>query len=122
MPEILVPTALTLKKHGLDEHAWRVILDRQRGVCGACGTLPPSLRLNLDHEHVRGYAKMSDENKRKYHRGLLCMMCNRYRLARGATFQNLQGAANYLRAYENRRIDESIRAAMEKLNAQALEA
>lgn len=98
------PTDVTLKKHGLTSELWREMLDRQGGVCGACGHEPPSSRLNIDHEHIRGYAKMLAEKKREYHRGLLCYMCNKYRLARGSTVENLQGASDYLRRYEFKKL------------------
>jgi hypothetical protein len=102
---ILQPTDVTLKKHGLTPDEWRAMLDRQGGVCGACGTEPPSHRLNIDHEHVRGYWDMPAERKRKYHRGLVCYMCNKYRLARGATVDNLARASRYLANYAARKAE-----------------
>ncbi len=102
---ILRPTDPTLKRHGLTEELWRAMLDRQGGVCGACGKEPPSHKLNIDHEHVRGYWDMQPERKRLYHRGLVCYMCNKFRLARGATAENLLKASEYLRAYQERKRD-----------------
>ncbi len=96
------PRLETLAKYGLTVGDWREILDRQGGVCGACKTLPPSHRLNIDHEHVKGWKTMPPEKRKQFVRGLLCYMCNHYRLARGATVFNLRGAADYLEAYENR--------------------
>lgn len=104
---LLAPTEATLAKHGLDLDLWYEIALRQDFVCGACGTLPKNQRLNIDHEHVRGYYNMDPEDQRKYHRGLLCHMCNRYRLARGASVANLRGAADYLERYERRRDADS---------------
>lgn len=103
---ILVPTKATLQKYGLVEETWRVILDRQGGVCGACHKEPKSHRLTIDHEHVRGWAKMATADRPPFVRGLLCYMCNHYRLARGATVSNLRGGADYLEAYAARRAAE----------------
>jgi len=54
---------------------------------------------------VRGYWDMQPERKRLYHRGLVCYMCNKFRLARGATAENLLKASEYLRAYQERKRD-----------------
>jgi hypothetical protein len=99
------PTPATLKKYGLTSAEWRAILDRQGGGCGACGTVPPSGRLNVDHAHVRGWKKMVPEERKGYVRGLLCYMCNTHTLSRGATVAKLEGAAKYLRDYERRRAE-----------------
>jgi len=100
---ILTPTPVTLRKYGLDEASWREHLDRQGGVCGACGKIPKTNRLVIDHEHVRGWKAMAPELRRQFVRGLLCWTCNGFRLARGATVENLKGAASYLEAYEERK-------------------
>ena len=99
MSAVLRPAPATLDKYGLSYGEWKAILDRQGGVCGACGRLPPSLKLNIDHEHVRGWKQMPPEKRKLYVRGLLCFTCNHYRLARGATPENLRGAADYLAAF-----------------------
>jgi len=99
------PLPATLKNHGLTVELWRTMLDacprdRQGNAgCMACGKRPKNLILNIDHEHVRGYKRGSDMFKRLYIRGLVCHMCNRYRLARGATAEVLRGAADYLDRY-----------------------
>lgn len=103
MGEIAVPTKATLQKYGLTVETWRVILDRQRGECGACHKVPTSFRLAIDHEHVRGWKAMKTEDRPQYVRGLLCYMCNHYRLARGATIDNLAGASQYLADYAERK-------------------
>lgn len=100
--EVAVPTRTTLRKYGLTEETWRAILDRQGGTCGACGRIPRSGRLNVDHEHVRGWPKMPPEQRVQYVRGLLDHLCNSRRLSRGATVENLRGAAAYLERYQNR--------------------
>lgn len=100
---VRVPTKVTLSKYGLTEESWQKILNRQQSVCGACGNLPPSARLAIDHEHVKGWKKMPPERRVDYVRGLLCYMCNHYRLARGSNVSNLAGAAQYLANYEWRK-------------------
>lgn len=96
---INVPTKATLVKYGLTVDAWGRILARQDGKCGACLKVPTSFRLAIDHEHVRGWKAMPTSERPQYVRGLLCYMCNHYRLARGATIANLAGAAQYLANY-----------------------
>ena len=99
------PLPVTLRNHGLDIPQWQRMIDacprdsHGNAGCMACGKRPKNLILNIDHEHVRGYKRGSDEFKQKHHRGLVCHMCNRYRLARGATPEVLHGAAIYLERY-----------------------
>jgi hypothetical protein len=100
---IQVPTLATLRKYGFDETTWRAFLDEQDGVCGACGKVPSTNRLVIDHEHVRGWKQMAPALRSQFVRGLLCWSCNHYRLARGATVDNLRGAAAYLERYQARR-------------------
>ena len=100
---IVIPTPNTLKKYGLTFEAWEAILARQGGVCGACGEIPGSRKLFVDHEHVKGWKDMPDEKRRLYVRGLVCYMCNKYRLARGATPVRLLRAAEYLARYLERK-------------------
>jgi hypothetical protein len=100
---LMVPTPATLRKYGGTPELWYVIAERQGWVCGACGKLPKTLRLVIDHEHVRGWAKMDTAERWQYVRGLLCWTCNGFRLARGATVANLRGAADYLEEYEERK-------------------
>ena len=100
---VQVPTPATLKKYGLSEAEWCLLLADQDGGCGACGKVPSTGRLYIDHEHLRGWSKMKPEERTKYVRGLLCYMCNKFRLARGATVENLLGAAHYLERYQARK-------------------
>jgi len=65
--------------------------------------VPKTRRLVIDHEHVRSWKSMKPEDRKQYVRGLLCWSCNHYRLARGATVENLRGAADFLEAYGLRR-------------------
>jgi hypothetical protein len=96
------PTKSTLRKYGLTLETWQQILDLQGGTCGACGKVPRTGRLNIDHAHVRGWSGMPTAERVRFVRGLLCWSCNSFRLARGATVANLRGAADYLERYEHR--------------------
>ena len=100
---IMVPTQATLMKYGGSFPRWTALLKAQGGRCGACKTIPPSHKLNIDHQHVRGFKNLLPISKWKYVRGLVCYMCNHYRVARGATPENLRGAADYLERYLWRR-------------------
>ena len=100
---LLVPTLPTLKKYGGTEELWFTLAASQGFVCGACGKLPKTFRLVIDHEHVRGWKAMPTEARWTFVRGLLCWTCNGFRLARGATVENLRGAADYLETYERRK-------------------
>lgn len=100
---LLIPTLATLRKYGLDAWTWYVHAARQGFVCGACGKLPRTCRLVIDHEHVRGWKNMPTLDRAQYVRGLLCWTCNGFRLARGATVSNLMGAALYLKDYQDRK-------------------
>lgn len=99
---VKIPTPVTLAKYGLHINEWQRIHDAQQGVCGACGKLPPSGRLVIDHEHVRGWKHMAPEIRKTYVRGLLCWTCNLYTLGRGADIARLKGALNYLIRYHMR--------------------
>lgn len=104
------PTPGVLRKYGLTLDDWKAILARSRGRCEACGREPsvkynkrgPTKRLVIDHEHTPGFKKMKPKDRARFVRGLICWTCNHYRLARGATVQNLRGAADYLERYEAR--------------------
>ena len=105
METVKVPTDATLKRHGLDVASWGRILQRQGFACGICGKVPKSRILNIDHQHVRGYKDMPAEQKRRYHRGLLCFQCNRHIVSRVATPAKLRAGAEYLEAYEVRKAE-----------------
>lgn len=99
---IVEPSPATLRKYGLTLDDWRNILASQDGKCGACGKVPRTKRYHIDHEHVRGFRNMKPEERKRYVRGLLDWSCNSFRLARGATVENLRGAADYLERYQKR--------------------
>jgi len=99
--EAQIPQAATFRRYGMTREEWVAILDRQGGVCGVCGKLPRSGRLNTDHQHVRGWAKLPPEVRKQFVRGLACFRCN-VALRGGTTVAWLEGALAYLAAYERR--------------------
>jgi len=104
------PKPATLKKYGLDEVSWALLLQRQRFVCGICGTEPKSGRLNIDHQHASRHGKqfrdMKAEERARQVRGLLCWTCNKLVVGRGVTTIKLRAAVDYLDAYEDRKRKE----------------
>lgn len=98
----LVPSPKTLDKYGLTAAEWIALYERQGGVCAVCRVLPSSGRLNVDHQHVRGWKQMPADQRKQYVRGLVCYVDNHRLLTRGATIERLQNAADYLRAYAAR--------------------
>lgn len=105
---IHIPTPATLRRYGLSEDDWVALGEEQGWVCGAClpRHVPNTNRFVIDHEHVRNWKKMPPAERKKYVRGLICWSANHYRLARGATPENLRGAADYLERYARRRAED----------------
>ncbi len=99
-----VPSAATLKKYGLNEAAWLELAASQGNVCAICKKEPSSGRLNVDHEHVKGYKKMDALDRPKYIRGLLCYICNFRVLTRGMTLEKARNAVIYLENYALRKL------------------
>jgi hypothetical protein len=114
MTDVQVPTRPTLARYGFGSgeaaladdpvEDWKALLDSQGGVCGVCGTVPKTGRMNIDHEHVRGWKDMPGEDRRKYVRGIVCWFDNLYTLRRGMTPERALGAAAYLRRYIDRKV------------------
>lgn len=100
---VKVTSDTTLAKYGLDRVAWLTILAEQGWQCPICETVPSTGKYVVDHEHVRGWAKMPDETRALYVRGVTCWTCNRYLLARGISVETAQRVAKYLRRYSARR-------------------
>jgi hypothetical protein len=57
--------AMIAKVYGIDELAYKVLLELQGGKCAICRARPKSKRLAVDHDHKTGAV-----------RGLLCSRCN----------------------------------------------
>jgi hypothetical protein len=94
------PSPATLKKYGLSKEEWQALYDKYQGACHVCRIVPSTGRLNIEHEHVRGWKKMKPEDRKKYVRGLACYICNHRILTRGVTIEKLQNAVDYLKQYE----------------------
>lgn len=103
MTEARLPTLPTLKRYGLTAAEWLAKLDAQGGLCGICRKLPTSLTLCVDHEHVRGWKRMTPEMRKQYVRGLLCFSCN-VALRHRVTTTWLTAALNYMALYDKARL------------------
>lgn len=101
-PLVRVPTEKTLRRYGLTSRDWLVILKRQGGVCFVCSKVPPSGRLNTDHEHVKGWKKLPPEERRRYVRGILCPWCNGKLIGWRVTLAKAEALVIYLRDYHAR--------------------
>lgn len=64
------------RAYGITLEEYDDLLRDQGGVCAICLRPPKTIRLSLDHLHVRGYKKMKPEKKRTYIRGVICFSCN----------------------------------------------
>ena len=94
------PTPATLKKYGLTIGEWMTMWHKHNGNCHVC--LKPSKRLNIEHEHVKGWKKMPPDERKKYVRGLACYICNNRILTKGVTLERLRNAVKYLEEYESK--------------------
>ena len=113
------PNKATLAKYGFGcgpaalssdpEMDWMLMLADQGGICPITGKVPsPSkvsglVRMVIDHEHIRGWAKLPPEARRVYVRGLTSWYANSAYLARGITVAKAQNVVAYLLKYEERR-------------------
>lgn len=88
------------RTYGITERDYNRHLRNQRGSCAICGGKAKTRKLAVDHEHVKGYKKMSSADKRKYWRGIVCFPCNWIMLSRGVTLEKARGLVKYLEAYE----------------------
>jgi len=62
--------------YGINLYEKNLMAAKQGGVCWICKQVPKSGILCVDHRHVKGYKKLSPEDKKKEVRALLCFMCN----------------------------------------------
>jgi hypothetical protein len=90
----------TLAKYGMDEQDFLEILDSQDGKCPICDKVPTTGRYNIDHLHVRGYAQLPPNERRRMVRGIVCQWCNRSFLAKGMTIAKAMNMVTYLKKFK----------------------
>lgn len=96
------PSNPTLKKYGLSVAEWRVLLEKQNGVCFICQKIPKTERLCIDHFHIRGFKKMKPEQKKIYVRGLLCNYCNLRIASKAINLEKAIRLVEYLQAFDTK--------------------
>lgn len=101
--EIREPRPATLKKYGLSLNDWKELLTLQGYRCPICKRVPSSGIFRTDHLHVPNYKTMKPEKKRLWIRGLPCVHCNRFFLAKGITVEKARAVVEYLEQFEKRR-------------------
>lgn len=99
--EMKLPRPATLKKYGLSQEDWVELYNLQSGCCPICGRKLEKT-IVVDHMHVRGFKKMSDEKKRRYIRGLTDWWCNKTFLGRGITIERAKNVVAYLERFEKK--------------------
>lgn len=97
------PTPKTLQRYGLSLEEWETLLAEQGGVCAVCGEEPPSGRLVIDHEHVKDWKHKPPHVRKRYVRGLTCVVDNHFILTKYGTPEKFRRAAEYLERYTLRR-------------------
>lgn len=98
-----VPSQGTLRRYGLDVRSWLAILESQGNVCAICKRVPPSGRWVIDHEHVKGWKKMTPSERKKYVRGVLCFLCNGKCVSKHVTLERAINTVAYFKQYNQRR-------------------
>lgn len=79
--------ARRLVRFGMSVADYNTLLKKQGGRCAICQRRPKTRRLAVDHDHsLKGRASV---------RGLLCMGCNRYRVAKN-DLNTIQDVEEYL--------------------------
>lgn len=97
---LLEPSKATLAKYGLSLAEWQALAEGQGHRCYVCQKVPEKGRLCIDHEHVKGWKKLSAANRKMYVRGLLCWFCNHYYVSRSITPAKASRVVEYLNRYE----------------------
>lgn len=100
---IRIPSKRTLDKYGLDELAYKRLLEEQGRRCPICKKTPTSGLFRVDHYHHPRYKYLPAKIRRLYVRGLLCVHCNRFYLAKGITVEKAENIVTYLKSFESRR-------------------
>jgi hypothetical protein len=96
-----IPITKTLNRYGLTEYEWLSLLNSQAWRCGCCGKEKQTW--NIDHEHVKGWKRMSPEDRKKYVRGILCWRCNKLVVGSRLTYEESKKITRYLKVYEGRK-------------------
>lgn len=100
---VMVVSDATCAKYGGTRLLWLRMLARQGWRCPVCTRVPKNGRFVTDHEHVRGWKNLPDDERWRYVRGITCWTCNRYLLARDISVDVARNVVKYLTAYERRR-------------------
>jgi superfamily II helicase len=93
-----------LKMYGISFSEYEAMLSSQNHSCAICGKHEShfSMKLAVDHYHIRNFKKFPPEEKKKYIRGLLCFRCNRGIFAENPDL--LLSASVYFRRHEHMKI------------------
>ena len=86
------------KTYGLTKKDFDCMLQQQNNKCAICDVDFNNKRINIDHEHCKGFTKLDPSDKKLYVRGLLCFNCNRYKVAKN-DFASVKKVYNYLLEY-----------------------
>lgn len=100
------PSDKTLARYGLTAKEWRAMFRGQKNACAVCKK--KGNWFAIDHEHVRGWKKMTPSDRRRYVRGILCYWCNFRYAGRGITSEIALSVHRYLKAYEDRRDKDGV--------------
>lgn len=65
-----------LQTYGITLEEWKQKLKDQNGTCWICKKMPKSGILCVDHRHIKGFKKLTLDERKLEVRGLLCFMCN----------------------------------------------
>lgn len=76
--------------------------EEQDYVCFVCRKLPPSGRLCVDHQHVKGWSRMPSSDRKNFVRGLLCSYCNFRLLPKGVTLEKSRRVTEYLQRFSDK--------------------
>jgi DNA-directed RNA polymerase subunit RPC12/RpoP len=101
---ITLPSPQTLRRYGITADQWLQLLADQGWKCPICLKTGPDVKWNTDHEHVRGWDKLSDKERARYTRGILCAYCNHRRVHSSNTAVIAFRIAVYIFKYELRRL------------------
>jgi len=91
-------TAYIWRKYGLTPHDVALMWDEQDGLCPICRADLTTKVWAIEHRHVKGFVRMTPEEKIKHFRGLTCGWCNHRVLSmcERAGRARIEGIAIYL--------------------------